>query len=134
MLPNLPEQHKKKEASFGIKLREFYKNTPDLTCAIETKQTNTDSFPFKDVDEEQLQYALAIRSDKGVLMRVHPFVKGMPDYIYMRNEPSWVVIYYAKRGFVFISPDRFILERDKSKRRSLLWSRAVVIATKVIPK
>lgn len=131
-MPPLPKQNKKKEADFGVKLHKFYKENPSFTCAIEIKQTETDSIPFSEVKEEQLNYALAIRSDKGVLMRIVAVVEGMPDYIYMRNEPSWICIKYAKRGFVFISPDRFILERDSSKRKSLLWSRACEIASKVV--
>lgn len=131
-MPPLPKQNKKKEADFGVKLHKFYKENPSFTCAIETKQTQTDSIPFSAVTEEQLQWALLIRSDKGVLIRIHPFIEGMPDYIYMRNEPSWICIKYAKRGFVFISPDRFILERDTSKRKSLLWSRACEIASKIV--
>ncbi len=132
-LPSLPKQHKQKEASFGLKLHKFYKENPDYTCAIETKQTETDSIPFSEVKEVQLQWALAIRSDKGVLIRIAPLIEGMPDYIYMRDEPSWICIKYPK-GFVFISPERFILERDTSKRKSLLWSRAVEISTKCIKK
>lgn len=130
-LPNLPQQNSQKEASFGVKLRKFYEKNPQLTCSIETKQTQTDSIPFSAIEEEQLQFALAIRSDKGVLMRIAPIVKGMPDYIYMRNEPSWITIKYPK-GMVWISPDRFIAERNTSKRRSLTWSRACEIASKVI--
>lgn len=130
-MPPLPKQNKKKEADFGIKLRDFYKKNPDFTCAIETKQTQTDSIPFSEVKEAQLAFALAIRSDKGILMRIVPVVEGMPDYIYMRNEASWICIKYPK-GFVFISPDRFILERDSSKRKSLLWSRACEIGSKII--
>lgn len=133
MLPKLPQQNKSKEADFGARLHKFYKNNPSFTCAIETKQTQTDSFLFSEVKEAQLQWALAIRSDKGILIRIHPLIEGMPDYIYMRNEASWICIKYPK-GFVFISPDRFILERDTNKRKSLLWSRACEIASKVIHK
>lgn len=131
-LPNLPKQNKKKEADFGATLHKFYQENPTYTCAIEVKQTDKDYIPFSAVTEAQLQWALLIRSDKGVLIRIHPFIEGMPDYIYMRNEPSWICIKYAKRGFVFISPDRFILERDTSKRKSLTFKRACEISSKII--
>lgn len=132
-LPNLPKKHDQKEASFGIKLKAFYTKEKPPTASLEIKQTTADSIPFSEVKQAQLDYAMAIRSDKGVWVRVMPIIEGMPDYIWLRGEQSWVVIKYP-RGVVWISPDRFIAERNTSKRRSLTWARAKEIASKVIPR
>lgn len=122
----------KRESKSSVLLRHWFKANPQYSCSIEVKTTATDSIPFTCVEEAQLDWALAIRSDKGVLIRVQGQA-GEPDYIYLRKTPSWVVIHYQKNGFVFISPDRFILERDTSKRRSLTFARACEISSKVIP-
>lgn len=121
----------KRESKSAIVLRHWLKANPQYSCSIEVKNTPTDSISFSSVEQRQLDWALAIRSDKGVLIRVQG-QSGEPDYIYLRLTPSWVVIHYQKKGFVFISPDRFILERDTSKRKSLTWSRACEIATQSV--
>lgn len=131
-LPPLPRNHSQKEATFGIKLKAFYTKSKPPTASLEIKQTTTDSLPFSAITTAQLDYALAIRSDKGVWLRVYPFVEGMPDYMWLKGVQSWIVIHYAKRGTVWISPDRFILEKKKSKRRSLTWSKAKDIAWRVV--
>lgn len=121
----------KRESKSSILLRHWLKANPQYSCSIEVKTTPTDSILFSAVEEAQLDWALAIRSEKGVLIRVQG-QSGEPDYIYLRNTPSWIVIHYQKYGFVFISPDRFILEKDTSKRKSLLWSRACEISSKMV--
>ena len=119
------------ESKFGILFRHWIKKNPQFSCTIETKATPTDSIPFREIKQAQLDWAMAIRSDKGVLMRVQAVAEGMPDYVYCRNMPSWLAIKFPK-GFVLLSPDRFIAERDKSKRKSLTWARAKDISSKVI--
>jgi hypothetical protein len=49
----------------------------------------------------------------------------------MTEQPAYVVIRYPK-GFVLISIDTFVLESQRSKRRSLTWQRAQDIAFKVV--
>lgn len=120
-----------KESASSILLRHYLKAHPWRTCSLEVKTTNG-SLPFTEVTEAQLDYAIAIKSDKGVLIRTQAVSEGMPDYIYLRSEPAWIIIHYVKSGFVFISPGVFILEKKRSKRRSLTWSRACDIAVKVI--
>ena len=107
-------------------------NNPQISATFETKDTRgKDSFPFKEWEEDQINHALRNRSDKGNLIRIEKGTPGAPDYAYYRNSPSWVVIKYPK-GWVIISPETFILERTKNKRKSLTWARAVAIARKVI--
>jgi hypothetical protein len=131
-LPALPKQNKKQEAKSSLLFRSWIEKEKFYTAAFEMKDTRgKSSLAFSEVDPEQLVYANAIRGDKGVLLRVVAVVKGMPDYIYMRNEPSYITIKYPK-CIVMIAPEMFILESRTSKRRSLLESRARNIATKVI--
>lgn len=120
-----------KENKFGLIVKHWLKANPQFTCVFETKQTDKESISFREIKQAQLDWALAIRSQKGVTMRIQAVAEGMPDYAYFRNTPSWIVIRFPK-GFVWISPDRFIAERDKSKKKSLTWSRAKDIATKTI--
>lgn len=117
---------KHRESSFGILFRHWLKAHPQYTCAIEAKQTETDSIPFSCVTQEQIDYGKAIKSSEGVLIRTTG-ATGLPDYIYLRNEPSYVVIKYPK-FFCLIDIDIFARESLASKRRSLTSERAMKIA------
>ena len=130
-LPNLPQQNKQREATSGIDLKHWFeKNSPD-TCSLEEKHTRgKDSFPFSEVKPEQIAYALRISSEKGAWIRTLG-QNGEPDHIWLKNEPAFIIIKYPK-GTVFITIGNFIFEKERSKRKSLLWSRSLEIAHKVI--
>ncbi len=125
-LPQLPKQIQKKEAAFGIKLKKWMTENPRYSCALEVKYTSTNSLPFAEVKEEQLIYGMAISSDKGAWIRVIGS-NGEPDYIWLRNTPSYIVIKYPK-FFVLIGVETFILEKKRSTRKSLTDQRAKEIA------
>lgn len=129
-LPELPRTVKQKEAKFGLTFLKWITENPRHTAGFELKQTTTNSISFSCVSDEQLAYLRAIKSDKGVLIRVQG-VNGEPDYVYLRNEPAYIVIKYPK-FFCLIDPDTFLLEKSRSSRKSLTSSRAVDIATVVI--
>lgn len=130
MLPTLPKQNNKKEAGFGLMFRKWIEKNPRFSCSLEMKQTATDSIPFSCVEEEQLIYGMAIRSERGVLIRVVG-TKGEPDYIWCRNMPSYVVIKFPK-FFCLIPVPIFIQEKETSTRKSLISSRAKEISTVVV--
>lgn len=115
-----------KEADFGILFRHWIKANPQSSAAFELKQTETDSIPFDCVTDEQLNFGLAITGDRGVLVRAEG-VRGLPDYIYFRNDPSFIVIKYPK-SFHIISVLAFIIEKERSKRKSLTLERARAIS------
>jgi hypothetical protein len=71
---------------------------------------------------------MAIKGPKGVLLRVQAVAKGMPDYVYLRNAPAWIVIKYPT-AFEIIDVETFIMERDRSKVKSLTHQRAREIST-----
>jgi len=58
-------------------------------------------------------------------------MNGEPDYVWLRNEPAYISIRYPN-GFVMITIGNFLFEKEKSKRKSLTWTRAKEIAHKVI--
>lgn len=116
-----------RESKASILFRHWLKANPMPSASFEIKQTTTDSLPFSAVTQSQIDYGMAIKSKKGVLLRVQAVAEGMPDYVWLREEPAYVVISYPK-GFAIIDIEKFSLERDKSKRKSLTWERAQSIA------
>lgn len=126
-LPELPKQNKKIEADFGVYLKNWLKKNPlPDSCTIELKQTRTNSFPFSDVKNKQIAYAVKAKSDEGVLIRIQG-TDGQPDYAYFRNAPvSYIIIRYPKQ-FSLIDVDAFVHERDNCDRKSLTAARADLI-------
>lgn len=123
----------KHESKASIIFRHWLRANPLYTCAIEMKDTRgASSLAFSEVKQAQRDFGMAIKSDKGILIRVDAVVEGYPDYIYLRNEPAYIPIKYPK-SICIIDIETFILEDKRSKRRSLLESRAKDIAIKVIP-
>jgi hypothetical protein len=102
---------------------------PQRTGAYEIKDTRgKSSFPMREWKPAQENFAEAIRyGKKGVLIRTEG-VEGLPDYVYLKDEPSWVVIKYPK-GFVIIDAPTLALKRKKA---SLTWGEAKDIAHIVV--
>lgn len=117
----------KKEADFGLLLRHWLKANPRFSCAYELKQTKFKSIPFGCVEEHQIDWLVAIKGPKGVLIR-HQGGSGEPDYVYLRNFPACVGIKYPS-GFALIDIDTFLLEKKRTKERGLTWARAQEIST-----
>lgn len=130
-MPNLPQQNKKREGNFGVYLKNWMEKNPfPYTVALELKQTTDNSIPFSCIEPQQIAYALKTKSDKGAWVRVVG-LDGQPDYIWLINSPAYIVIKYP-HGFCFIDIETFILERDRSKRKSLTWDRAQAISVKTV--
>jgi len=98
------------------------------SSAFELKQCSG-SLPFSAVAEHQVDALLAVKSDSGLLYKapddsrsVKPF-----DLFYMRGAYAYVVIKYP-RSFQIISIDTFLLEKGRSKRKSLTEARAKEIS------
>ncbi len=97
-------------------------------AAFEIKQCQT-SLPFVAVAEHQIDALLAVKSKQGLLYKapddsrsVKPF-----DLFYMRSALAYVVIKYPSY-FHIIDVDTFLLEKQRSKRKSLTQQRAGEIA------
>lgn len=70
---------------------------------------------------------MAIKSKVGVMLRVVAVAEGMPDYIWLREEPAYVVIKFPDIMCI-IDIEVFVNERDTSKRKSLTSERAEAIS------
>lgn len=116
-----------REAKFGTVLRHWLKANPQVSCGLETKQTTKKSIPFNCITEGQIDYLLAIKSDKGVLIRTLGG-NSEPDYVYLRNAPAMIPIQYPGE-FHLIDVEAFVMERKRSKRSSLTIERARAIST-----
>ena len=122
-LPELPKVNRKKEASFGLKFRKWWVKH-GMNAPYELKDScGKDSIPFSAVTFEQIAFALSAKSSKGVLIRVEKGTPGSPDYVGFRNSPAWFVIHYPK-CFEVIDAEVFVMEKEKSKRKSLTAIRA----------
>lgn len=120
------------ESKFAIKFRHWLKVHPRISSSFEIKDTRGKNYlPFSEVKQAQLDYGMAIKSDRGTLMRLQAVSEGMPDYIYLRNAPAILVINYPQ-GFVLIDIETFILEKQRSKTKSLSWTRASTISIKTV--
>jgi len=129
-LPNLPQINNQQEAKFGIAFRKWWEAHP-MEGSFELKDTlSKDYLSFSDVKPQQIAYGMRIRGDKGALIRVVG-LDGNPDYIGMVRQPSWIVIKFPG-FFCIISVERFHLESQLSKRRSLTSARAKDISVVVI--
>lgn len=117
------------ESKSAILFRHWLRANPWWsTSAIETKDTRgKDSFSFSEVSQAQIDYGLAIKGDKGVLLRVVAVSEGMPDYIWLRNAPAWIVIKYPG-SIEIVDVEAFVKEKGSSARRSLTLERAKAIA------
>jgi hypothetical protein len=123
----------KQEADFSIRLRHYLKAHPlPISCPLEVKDTRgKEYFSYAELKEEQINNAMASKSDKGNLIRISVGTIGAPDYCYYRNSPAYVVIKYPS-GFVFLDIETLVLERDSSKRKSLTWERAQEISIRTV--
>ena len=125
----------KREANFTVQFRHWLMANPMYSAAFELKQTTTDSIPFSDVKEHQLEALLTVKhGKKGLLYKAPDDSRSIKpfDLFYLNNTGAYVVIKYPK-GFVIIDINDFIQEKEQSKRKSLTWQRAKEIALFLYP-
>lgn len=116
----------RREANFQSTFRHWLMANPMVSGAFELKQTTTSSLPFDDVQTHQLRALLAVKyAQAGLLYKAPDDSIGTKpfDFLYLRKELAWIVIKYPS-GFVIIDVDTFMLEKGRSKRKSLTWERA----------
>ena len=83
---------------------------------------------FSEFSEDQEIVARAASGKKGILVRRSVGTPGGADYSGLVNSLCWIVIKYPKE-FSIISIDTFLLERSRSKRKSLTAARARELST-----
>lgn len=124
---------KKREADFGTLFRHWLKTVAMISAAFELKQTRSNSLPFSDVKEHQIDALAAAASRQGILYKAPDDSRGIKpfDYFYLKHSLAFVVIKYPK-FFVMIEVDDFIKEKKLSKRKSLTSERAKAISRYIV--
>lgn len=122
---------KKREALHTPKIEKYFKAT-NYYCNWEVKQTTTDSIPYSDVSEHQVNGLLAAQAEGYTWKHsdLDPRTK-MFDGSTVPPLRGVVVIKYPK-AFVIITINNFLYKRDQSKRKSLTYEEAKAIADKII--
>ena len=118
------------ETKSSVLFRHWLRANPQKTSSYEMKDTRGKNYlDLREVKDAQLDYANAIKSDRGVFIRVQALSGGEPDYIYLRNEPAWIVIKYPK---CFCIIDATILQDEKKTAKRLDEIRARKLSTTCI--
>lgn len=123
----------KKEAKSSLQMRHWLMSNRDdaksmMSCGIEMKDTRgKDRFYLRELKQEQIDFAKSIKySPKGVLIRTEG-VRGLPDYIFIKNQPSYVMIKYPQ-GMALVDPETL----EICKKKSLNWKEIQEYAIKTI--
>ena len=136
-MEKLPNKKKKEEADFGQALRDYISKLKEpmftTTTWLELKDTDgCDYLNFKEVSDVQIAEGLKTKRT-GSLVRVTVGTTGTQDYIWRYKDPAYVVIRYPS-SWCFIDIETFVIEKERSKRKSLTEERAKELSIKVINK
>ena len=136
-MDKLPIKINRVEAEFGLELRNYISKlkTPIFTTTtwLELKDTHgKDTLSFSAVSDIQIAEGLKTKNT-GSLVRVTVGTTGCADYIWRYKDPAYVVIRYPN-SWCFIDIDTFVLERDRSKKKSMSEERACELSIKVIKR
>ena len=138
-LPEIPKYKKQEESNFGVLIAQQYTKGKVFPYPhqLELKDTyGKDSMLFKEVSDLQIIKCLKIKHE-GVLIRntivTSNGTAGIPDYSWTDRQAVYIVIRYPK-SWCFIDIDTFVLEKERSKKKSMTEERAQAISIKVIPK
>jgi len=123
----------KKEASFSTQFGHYlmsgrFKSPWGPTELKDTR--GKERFPFKELKEAQVNHLLACTTKKGIVMRTIG-ATGIPDLCPYKNSPAYVAIKYPKEFFI-IGINTYVLERGRSKSKSLTRERARDICIKSV--
>jgi penicillin-binding protein-related factor A (putative recombinase) len=117
----------KREAKFNSLFNKWLKNVYKRTGAFELKQCDT-SLPFSDVKPHQVEALQQVRHGTLVYKIPDAGFQNPFDCFCMSEQPAYVVIKFTK-GVAIVPIDTFVLESQRSKRRSLTWDRAKELST-----
>lgn len=102
-----------------------------MVGSYEMKDTRGKNYlPWSEVKDRQVAFGLTIQSKEGVWIRVQG-LNGEPDYIFLKNTPSHIVVKYP-RFYAIISINNFLHEKKNSKAAHLTAERAKNIAIMVL--
>ena len=140
-LPELPKQKKNQEATFGSQLvdhvAKMKKPFFEFSVWQELKVADDKGvFYFTQLEPHQVLRCQQIKNS-GMFVRIVDArvsgKSGIPDYVWVYKQPCYIVIRYPK-SWCFIDIDTFVLEKERSKKKSMTEDRAQAISIKVITK
>lgn len=104
-----------------------------MTSPYELKQTTTGSISFSCVREQQLNALVACTTDRGFYYKISDESSGFKpfDGVFFRNSPAWIIIKFPGK-FEIIEINTYVLEMNRSKRKSLTSQRANEISVKTV--
>ena len=120
----------KAEAKFQTEFNKYLRDVYKKTCAVELKHTRgKSSLPFNEVKDHQIR-ALQIVNRGVFAYKISDFDMGYKpfDGFCLAGERAFIVIKYPS-FFCMIPVETFVLERDRSTRKSLTASRARDLST-----
>lgn len=120
----------KREAKFNTTFNHWLKTVYRKTGAFELKQT-VGPLPFSSVVPHQIAALEAVRHQTLVYKIPDVGFQNPFDVFCITQQPAYVVIKYPK-FFCLISIDQFVLESERSKRKSLTASRAQELSTIIV--
>lgn len=116
------------ESKSAILFRHWIKANPMFSASFEMKDTKGKQYiSFTEIKDHQLNYGMAIKGNNGVFIRVQG-MNGEPDYIYLRNIPAFMAIKYPN-SFELIDIETLVIEKKKTKHKSLSYARAKQLST-----
>jgi len=121
---------RKAEAKFQTEFNKYLREVYQKTCAVELKHTRgRNCLPFSEVKDHQIR-ALQIVNRGVFAYKISDFDMGYKpfDGFCLAGERAFIVIRYP-RFFCMIPVETFVLERDRSTRKSLTSSRALDLST-----
>jgi hypothetical protein len=141
MLPELPKKRKNEEAVFGEQIVDYVNKLRkpffEFTVWQELKVSDEKGyFRFEQVEPHQVVRCQQIKTTGMYVRIVDARVGkkvGIPDYVWIYKQPAYIVIRYPK-SWCFIDIDTFVLEKERSKKKSMTEERARKISIKVILK
>ncbi len=122
---------RKREADCQTYFNKWVKNVYKKTAVFELKQTQGDSIPFSDVVPHQIAALEQVRNGTFVFKIPDAGFQNPFDSFCMTKMPAYVVFFYPK-AFYLISINTFLLEKERSKRKSLTEKRASEISVKTV--
>jgi hypothetical protein len=121
----------KREANITPLIEKFLKQNK-IYCNYEVKQTTTDSIPFSNVPDHQINSLIAAQ-EEGISHKysdADPRIKPC-DGSNNPPLPGYIIIKYPK-AFVLITVNNFIHARIANRKKSLTFEKACDIAEKIV--
>lgn len=124
-------QKKEQQAQtyFNHWIKEIYFKNHSGGFAFELKHTRDKNYiNFNEIKDHQIEALLAVNGD-GLVYKIDDSGYGQKpfDCIAFKKCPAYVVIFYPLSAEI-IPIEGFILERERSKRKSLTYDRAKAIS------